>query len=104
MLITQTPLRISLVGGPTDLPQYADQYGGEVVGFGIDKYLFVWIKERFDRKIIINWTHREVVDDISEIQHELVREAARMAGLVNSGRINGQLSPLSALGGRPVPK
>lgn len=81
MLIAQTPLRVSLAGGPTDLSQYSREHGGEVVGFGIDKYLFVWVKERFDRKIVINWTHKEIVDDISQIQHELVREAARMAGL-----------------------
>lgn len=81
MLITQTPLRVSLAGGPTDLPRYADKHGGEVVGFAIDKYLYVWVKERFDRQIIINWSHKEVVASISEIQHELVRESARLAGL-----------------------
>lgn len=81
MLITQTPLRVSLAGGPTDLPQYSEKHGGEVVGFAIDKYLYVWIKERFDRQIIVNWTKKETVASISEIQHELVREAARLAGL-----------------------
>jgi len=81
MLITQTPLRISLAGGGTDLPEYADKHGGEVLGFSIDKYLFVWIKERFDHKIIINWSKKEVVSNIRKIQHELVREAAVMAGL-----------------------
>ncbi|NUN92837.1 MAG: GHMP kinase [Verrucomicrobiae bacterium] len=81
MLITQTPLRVSLAGGPTDLPQYAEKRGGEVVGFAIDKYLYVWVKERFDRQIIVNWTKKEVVASISEIQHELVREAARLARL-----------------------
>lgn len=83
MIITQTPLRVSLVGGPTDVPQYAERFGGEVIGFGIDKFLFAWVKERFDRKIIVNWTRKESVDHISEIQHELVREAASKAGLTN---------------------
>jgi D-glycero-alpha-D-manno-heptose-7-phosphate kinase len=83
MLITQSPLRVSLAGGPTDLPHYVKEFGGEVIGLGIDKYLYVWIKERYDKKIIVNWTHKEIVDDISQIQHELVREAAKMAKLTN---------------------
>jgi D-glycero-alpha-D-manno-heptose-7-phosphate kinase len=83
MLVTQSPLRVSLVGGPTDLPQYSNQYGGEILGFAIDKYLFVWLKERFDRKIIVNWSQNEVVSEISEIRHELVREAAKLSGLTH---------------------
>ncbi|MDD2708038.1 MAG: GHMP kinase [Verrucomicrobiae bacterium] len=83
MIITQTPLRVSLAGGGTDIPQYYTRHGGEVLGLGIDKYLFVWIKERFDRQIIVNWTRKEVVSQLDEIQHELVREAARMADLAH---------------------
>ncbi len=87
MIITQTPLRISLAGGGTDFPEYYKKYEGEVVGFTIDKYLFVWLKERFDHKIIVNWNQKEVVDEISKIEHELVRETARMAGLRNGFEI-----------------
>lgn len=81
MLITQTPLRVSLAGGPTDLPKYADRHGGEIIGFAIDKYLYVWIKERFDRQIVINYTKKEVVRRVEQIHHDLVREAVRMAGI-----------------------
>ncbi len=84
MLISQTPLRISLAGGGTDLREYYKDSDGFVVSTAIDKYLYVLIKERFDSKIYLNYAARkEIVDDISEIQHELVREAGVMVGLRN---------------------
>ncbi|HEY3875006.1 MAG TPA: GHMP kinase [Candidatus Kapabacteria bacterium] len=84
MLISQTPLRISLAGGGTDLRAYYKDSDGFVVSTAIDKYVYVLIKERFDSKIYLNYAARkEIVDDISEIQHELVRESGIMAGLRN---------------------
>jgi D-glycero-alpha-D-manno-heptose-7-phosphate kinase len=84
LLISQTPLRISLGGGGTDLHEYYKDSDGFVVSTAIDKYVYVLIKERFDSKIYLNYAARkEIVDDISEIQHELVREAGIMAGLRN---------------------
>jgi D-glycero-alpha-D-manno-heptose-7-phosphate kinase len=82
LLISQTPLRISLAGGGTDLREYYKDSDGFVVSTAIDKYVYVLIKERFDSKIYLNYAARkEIVDDISEIQHELVREAGIMVGL-----------------------
>jgi len=81
MLISQTPLRISLAGGGTDLRAYYKDSDGFVVSTAIDKYMYVLIKERFDSKIYLNYAARkEIVDDISEIQHELVREAGINGG------------------------
>jgi len=82
MLISQTPLRISLGGGGTDLRAFYKDSDGFVVSTAIDKYVYVLIKERFDDKIYLNYASRkEIVDHSSEIQHELVREAALMAKL-----------------------
>ena len=82
MLISQTPLRISLAGGGTDLRAYYKDSDGFVVSTAIDKYMYVLIKERFDDKIYLNYAARkEIVDDITEIQHELVREAGIVTGL-----------------------
>ena len=39
MIITQTPLRIGLLGGGTDLPDYYRKYGGRVLNCAIDKYI-----------------------------------------------------------------
>ena len=81
MIITQTPLRISLAGGGTDLPDFSREYGGCVVSTAIDKYIYVIVKARFDRKIRVGYSRTEMVDDVAGVQHELVREALRMTGV-----------------------
>lgn len=79
MLITQTPLRISLAGGGTDLPIYYRQHGGAVLSSAIDKFIYVILNQRFDDKIYISYSKKEIVDRIDDIHHELVREAMRKA-------------------------
>lgn len=81
MLITQTPLRISLAGGGTDFRDFYEQEDGFVVSSAIDKFVYVIVKERFDEKIYLNYSQKEIVEDVDEIQHELVREAMRMTGV-----------------------
>jgi D-glycero-alpha-D-manno-heptose-7-phosphate kinase len=81
MVITQTPLRISFAGGGTDFPEFFLQEGGAVLNAAIDKYVLVIVKERFDEKIYINYSRKEIVDSVDEIQHDLVREAMRRAGV-----------------------
>lgn len=81
VIITQTPLRISFAGGGTDFRGFYKKEHGAVVSTAIDKYIYVIIKERFDDKIRVGYTQTEMVDSISEIQHELVREAMRMVGI-----------------------
>lgn len=81
MIISQTPLRISLSGGGTDFIDYYKHYCGYVVSTAIDKYIFVIIKERFDDLIYVNYTKKEIVKNIDEIQHELVRETLKKTEL-----------------------
>ncbi len=81
MIITQTPLRVSLAGGGTDLRSFYEKGMGCVVSFAIDKYIYVIVKRRFDRKIYVNYSKREIVDSVEEIRHDLVREAMKMAGI-----------------------
>jgi D-glycero-alpha-D-manno-heptose-7-phosphate kinase len=83
MIISQTPLRISLAGGGTDLPNYYKNHEGFVVSTAIDKFIYVVIKERFDDLIYVDYSSKEIVNHIDEIQHDLVREAAKMAKLKN---------------------
>lgn len=83
MIISQTPLRISLSGGGTDFKDYYKENNGFVVSTAIDKYVFVIIKERFDDLIYVNYTKKEIVKTVDEIQHELVREALKKTGLEN---------------------
>jgi D-glycero-alpha-D-manno-heptose-7-phosphate kinase len=77
MIIVQTPLRISLFGGGTDFAAYYRRAGGCVLTTAIDKYIFLTIKPRFDDKIRVGYTRTEIVDQVDEVQHELIREALR---------------------------
>ena len=81
MLITQTPLRISLAGGGTDLPAYYQHQPGAVVSSAIDKFVYVILNQRFDEKIYLSYSRKEIVDSVDDIQHDLVRYAMRKAGV-----------------------
>ena len=81
MIITQTPLRIGLVGGGTDLPDYYREHGGRVLNAAIDKYVYVVVKQRFDDDIYINYSQKEIVSRVEDVRHDLVREAMHMAGV-----------------------
>jgi D-glycero-alpha-D-manno-heptose-7-phosphate kinase len=78
MIITRTPFRVTLGGGGTDLPSFYGKHGGFIFAMGIDKYMYVSINRPVvDRKIRIHYTQSEVVDRVSQVRHELVREALR---------------------------
>ncbi len=87
MIIIQTPLRISLFGGGTDFPAYYLKNGGAVLNSAIDKYIFVTIKERFDQKIRVGYTSTEMVDNIDELNHDLIREALRKTSITKGVEI-----------------
>ena len=78
MIITQTPLRLSFLGGNTDFRDYYLNYGGLVLTTTIDKYIYCIVKERFDDLIIVNYTIKETVENVDELKHELVREALKL--------------------------
>lgn len=81
MIISQTPLRISFLGGGTDFREFFQEHGGGVVSSAIDKFIYVIVKERFDDNIYINYSQKEIVGDVDDIEHELVRETMRMTGV-----------------------
>ncbi len=83
MIIVQTPLRISFFGGGTDFPSFFLEEGGCVLSSAIDKYIFVTVKKRFDRKLRIGYTQTEMVDDVAQIHHELIREALFQTGVTH---------------------
>ena len=87
MIISKTPSRISFVGGGTDLPSFYEKDYGAVLSCTIDKYIYVIIKERFDDLIYVNWTKKEIIDNPNEIEHDLVREAMKKAGIKKSVEI-----------------
>ena len=84
MVIVKTPLRISFVGGGSDVPAFYRRTPGTVVSTAIDKFVYAIVKERFDDLIYINYSRKECVAQIAEIRHDLVRLAMETTG-VRSG-------------------
>jgi D-glycero-alpha-D-manno-heptose-7-phosphate kinase len=74
MLMTRTPLRISLGGGGSDLPSYYEKYGGFFVSAAIDKFVYIGLNKSFNEKYFIRYQQQELVGTIAEIRHPLVRE------------------------------
>ena len=81
MIITQTPLRLSFLGGGTDFEDYYKTHGGAVLSTAINKNVYVIVKERFDDMIYINYSKKEIVDDVEKLEHDLVREAMKLTGV-----------------------
>ncbi len=81
MIIVQTPLRISFLGGGSDFDDFSRSHQGVVISTAIDKYTFVIVKERYDDLIRINYSERETEKVVSNIKHGLVREAMKLTGV-----------------------
>lgn len=75
MIITRTPLRISMGGGGTDLPSYYSKYGGSVISAAINRYIYIALHKTFRKNYIIKYSTHEAVDTVQEIKHPIVREA-----------------------------
>ena len=89
VIITRTPLRISFAGGGTDLASYYRNYGGgAVTSAAIDKYVHVLVNDKFDRSIRVAYSRTENVERLDDLQHGLVREAMRLAGVTESLEIH----------------
>src|SRR3989344_2268341 len=88
MIITQTPFRISFVGGGTDFPDFFRKHGGAVLSSAIDKYVYVIVQKRhFDDLIYVNYSKKEIADHVDKVEHELVREAMKKAGVLKGVEI-----------------
>lgn len=75
MIITRTPLRISIGGGGTDLPSYYEKYGGFVISGAISKYVYILLNRTYKPGYYIKYSKIENVDDRKHISHPLIREA-----------------------------
>jgi len=78
MIITRSPLRISLGGGGTDLPSYYRQHGGFLIAAAIDKYVYITLHQTFVQELIIKYSKMEHVPSVDQVQHPIIREALRM--------------------------
>lgn len=78
MIITRSPLRITLGGGGTDLPSYYCRYGGFLIAAAIDKYVYVTVMRPFTPGIYLKYSKLEHVEQVDEVQHPIIREAIRL--------------------------
>jgi D-glycero-alpha-D-manno-heptose-7-phosphate kinase len=76
-------LRISLGGGGTDLPSYYKKHSGFLIAAAIDKYVYITLHQTFQAGLIIKYSKMEQVRDVAEVQHPIIREALRMAGITD---------------------
>lgn len=78
MIITRSPLRISLGGGGTDLPSYYRKHSGFLIAASINKYVYLTIHETFVNDLIIKYSKLERVPDAASVQHPIIREALQL--------------------------
>ena len=84
MVMTRAPLRITFVGGGTDLPFYYEKRDyGAVVSSAINKYIYVTVNRKFDSNIRISYSKTEIVDSVDRIEHPTIRESLRLLGIEN---------------------
>ena len=81
MIITRSPLRITLGGGGTDLPSYYREHGGFLIAAAIDQYVYVTVMRPFTPGVFLKYSKLEHVDELEKIQHPIVREAIRILGV-----------------------
>lgn len=75
MIITRTPLRISLGGGGTDLPSYYQHDGGYVLSAAIDKYIYISVNSTFTNDFLLKYSELERIEALTEIRHPIIRTA-----------------------------
>src|SRR5213595_560653 len=81
MIITRSPLRITLGGGGTDLPSYYREQGGFLIAAAIDKYVYITVHETFVSDLIVKYSKLERVAKAAELEHPIIREAFALLGL-----------------------
>jgi len=96
MIITRSPLRISLGGGGTDLPSYYRKFGGFLMAGAIDKYVYITLHNTFGEDLIVKYAKMERVKNASQVQHPIIRTALELLG------IDGRYLEISSLADIPA--
>lgn len=85
MIISRSPLRISLGGGGTDLPSYYRNHGGFLIAGAIDKFVYITLHETFVKDMIVKYSALERVPSANELKHPIIREAFAMMDIHGRG-------------------
>jgi D-glycero-alpha-D-manno-heptose-7-phosphate kinase len=81
MIITRSPLRISLGGGGTDLPSYYREHSGFLIAAAIDKYVYINVHRRFVDGFLLKYSSLEEAATVDDIKHPIIREALKLVGI-----------------------
>src|SRR5438477_1723511 len=81
MIISRTPLRMSFVGGGSDLPVFYRKYGGAVVSTAINQFVYITVNKKFDEQIRLSYSKTEEARTVEKIKHPLAREAMKLLEL-----------------------
>ena len=81
MIISRSPLRVSLGGGGTDLPSYSSKFGGLLITAAINKYVYVTTNRPFQQEIILKYSTVENLKNIEKINHPIIREVLNTLNL-----------------------
>src|SRR5471030_1006258 len=85
MIITRSPLRITLGGGGTDLPSYYENHGGFLIAAAIDRYVYITVHDTFVSDVIVKYSEMERETDASKLKHPIFREAFALLGMDGRG-------------------
>jgi D-glycero-alpha-D-manno-heptose-7-phosphate kinase len=96
MIITRSPLRISLGGGGTDLPSYYKKHSGFLIAAAIDKYVYITVHQTFVPDLIVKYSQLDRVPSASELRHPIIREAMKLTG------VDGQYLELTSMADIPA--
>jgi D-glycero-alpha-D-manno-heptose-7-phosphate kinase len=81
MIISRTPLRVSFLGGGTDMAVFYRRYGGAVISTSINRYVYVTVNTKFDDRLRISYSRTEDVSSAEEVAHPIVRAVLRKLGI-----------------------
>jgi D-glycero-alpha-D-manno-heptose-7-phosphate kinase len=89
MIISKTPMRLSFVGGGSDLPSYYREFGGAVLSTSIDKFVYLTVNKRFGPGFRVSYSKTEETESAAQIEHKIVRNTLLELGFNGGGRIGG---------------
>jgi D-glycero-alpha-D-manno-heptose-7-phosphate kinase len=81
MILSRSPVRLSMGGGGTDLPSYYEDNEGFLLATSINKYVYILLNKRFEDDIRLSYSKTEIVVDINQIEHPIFREALKLSGI-----------------------
>lgn len=81
MILTRSPLRISLGGGGTDLSSYYERFEGFLIAGAINKYVYVNVTRPFSEGVVLKYSKVEYVHKVDDVQHPIIRESLKLLNL-----------------------